>query len=161
MAKMQGPLSSSFPIENRNTQVTMKALKNHLERSKNLPFVKRISDFHLLLVLARVLDLNADVPALTECVQTQTSVPEGYQILIESMASTAWCCMQLFWTHGDTRIMHFTFRSFAATWCILPHSTQGMFRMLVICTLLLYCCGKSRICHFTENELMWFTCFNV
>ncbi|KHN43565.1 NPL4-like protein 2 [Glycine soja] len=84
-----GPLSSSFPIENRNTQVTMKALKNHLERSKNLPFVKRISDFHLLLVLARVLDLNADVPALTECVQTQTSVPEGYQILIESMASTA------------------------------------------------------------------------
>lgn len=86
---MQGPLSSSFPIENRNTQVTMKALKNHLERSKNLPFVKRISDFHLLLVLARVLDLNADVPALTECVQTQTSVPEGYQILIESMASTA------------------------------------------------------------------------
>lgn len=86
---MQGPLSSSFPIENRNTQVTMKALKNHLEWSKNLPFVKRISDFHLLLVLARVLDLNADVPALTECVQTQTSVPEGYQILIESMASTA------------------------------------------------------------------------
>ncbi|KAH1078823.1 hypothetical protein AAZX31_19G192200 [Glycine max] len=89
IADHQGPLSSSFPIENRNTQVTMKALKNHLERSKNLPFVKRISDFHLLLVLARVLDLNADVPALTECVQTQTSVPEGYQILIESMASTA------------------------------------------------------------------------
>ncbi|KAG4916581.1 hypothetical protein JHK87_054138 [Glycine soja] len=89
IADHQGPLSSSFPIENRNTQVTMKALKNHLERSKNLPFVKRISDFHLLLVLARVLDLNADVPALTESVQTQTSVPEGYQILIESMASTA------------------------------------------------------------------------
>ncbi|KAG5044015.1 hypothetical protein JHK87_007930 [Glycine soja] len=89
VTKMQGPLSSSFPIENRNTQVPMKALKNHLDRTKNLPFVKRISDFHLLLVLARVLDLNADVPALTECVQTQTSVPEGYQILIESMASTA------------------------------------------------------------------------
>ncbi|CAJ1880337.1 unnamed protein product [Sphenostylis stenocarpa] len=87
----QGPLSSSFPIENRNrdTQMTMKALKNHLDRTKNLPFVKRISDFHLLLVLARVLDLNADVPALTECVQTQTSIPEGYQILIESMANTA------------------------------------------------------------------------
>lgn len=85
----QGPLTSTFPIENRNTQVTMKALKNHLERTKNLPFVKRISDFHLLLVLARVLDLNADVPALTECVQTQTPVPEGYQILIESMANTA------------------------------------------------------------------------
>ncbi|ESW35036.1 hypothetical protein PHAVU_001G201100 [Phaseolus vulgaris] len=85
----QGPLSSTFPVENRNTQMTVKALKNHLDRTKSLPFVKRISDFHLLLVLARVLDVNADVPALTECVQTQTSVPEGYQILIESMASTA------------------------------------------------------------------------
>ncbi|XP_061366550.1 NPL4-like protein 1 [Gastrolobium bilobum] len=85
----QGPLSSTFPVENRNTQLTVKALKNHLERTKNHPFVKRISDFHLLLVLARVLDLSADVPALTECVQTQTSVPEGYQILIESMASAA------------------------------------------------------------------------
>ncbi|KAK4281107.1 hypothetical protein QN277_012639 [Acacia crassicarpa] len=85
----QGPLSSTFPIENRNTQVTMKALKNHLERTKNLPFVKRIADFHLLLVLARVLDVAADVPALAECVQTQCAVPEGYQILIESMANTA------------------------------------------------------------------------
>lgn len=85
----QGPLSSTFPVENRNTQVTAMALKNHLERTKNLPFVKRISDFHLLLVLARVLDVSADVPALTECVQIQSAVPEGYQILIESMASAA------------------------------------------------------------------------
>jgi nuclear protein localization family protein 4 len=86
---LQGPLSSAFPVENRNTQVTAMALKNHLERTKNLPFVKRISDFHLLLVLARILDVSADVPALTECVQTQSAVPEGYQILIESMASAA------------------------------------------------------------------------
>ncbi|KAI4349591.1 hypothetical protein L6164_010158 [Bauhinia variegata] len=85
----QGPLSSSFPIENRNTQLEMRALKNHLDRTKNVPFVKRISDFHLLLVLARVLDPAADIPALAECVQTQTTVPEGYQLLIESLASTA------------------------------------------------------------------------
>ncbi|CAK8544236.1 unnamed protein product [Lathyrus sativus] len=89
IADHQGPLSSTFPVENRNTQVTAKALKNHLERTKNLPFVKRISDFHLLLILSRVLDVNADVPALTECVLTQSAVAEGYQILIESMASAA------------------------------------------------------------------------
>lgn len=88
---MQGPLSTTFPIENRNVPVTMKALKNHLDRSKGLTFVKRISDFHLLLLLARVLDVSSDVPALAECVQTQTPVPEGYKILIESMASAAWC----------------------------------------------------------------------
>ncbi|XP_042516802.1 NPL4-like protein 1 [Macadamia integrifolia] len=83
----QGPLSSTFPIENRNTPVTMKALKNHLDWTKSLPFVKRISDFHLLLFVARYLDISSDVPALAECVQAHTTVPEGYQLLIESMAS--------------------------------------------------------------------------
>lgn len=85
----QGPLASAFPIENRNTPVTMRALKNHLDRTKSLPFVKRISDFHLLLLLARFLDINNDVPALAEHVQTQTPVPEGYQLLIESMANAS------------------------------------------------------------------------
>ncbi|XP_043711507.1 NPL4-like protein 1 [Telopea speciosissima] len=83
----QGPLSSTFPIENRNTPVTMRALKNHLDRTKSFPFVKRISDFHLLLLVAKYLDISSDVPALAECVQAQTTVPEGYQLLIESMAS--------------------------------------------------------------------------
>ncbi|KAG2697244.1 hypothetical protein I3760_07G097400 [Carya illinoinensis] len=83
----QGPLTSTFAVENRNTPVTMRALKNHLDRTKSLPFVKRISDFHLLLLLARFLDLSSDVPALAECVQRQTAVPEGYQLLIESLAS--------------------------------------------------------------------------
>ncbi|KAF3436370.1 hypothetical protein FNV43_RR23462 [Rhamnella rubrinervis] len=85
----QGPLSTNFPIENRINPVTMKALKNHLDRTKSLPFVKRISDFHLLLLLARFLDLGSDVHALAECVHTQTAVPEGYQLLIESMANAA------------------------------------------------------------------------
>ncbi|XAR61269.1 hypothetical protein NMG60_11034917 [Bertholletia excelsa] len=85
----QGPLSSTFPIKNRNTPVTMKALKNHLDRARGLPFVKRISDFHLLLFLGRSLDVSADIPALTECVHTQSAVPEGYQFLIESMANAS------------------------------------------------------------------------
>ncbi|KAK2649291.1 hypothetical protein Ddye_016780 [Dipteronia dyeriana] len=85
----QGPLSSTFPIENRITQVTMRALKNHLDRAQSLPLVKRISDFHLLLFLARFLDLNSDIPALTQCVQTQIPVPEGYKLLISSLADTA------------------------------------------------------------------------
>ncbi|KAM3231488.1 hypothetical protein P3L10_016847 [Capsicum annuum] len=84
-----GPLSSSFPIENRNVPVSMKALKGHFNRTKILSFVKRISDFHLLLLLAKFLDINADVPALAECVHTQSAVPEGYQLLIESMASAS------------------------------------------------------------------------
>lgn len=85
---IQGPLSSTFPIENRNFPVTTKALKTHLERTKSQPFVKRISDFHLLLTLARFLDVNADIPALAACVRSETAVPEGYQLLIESIANS-------------------------------------------------------------------------
>ncbi|MBA0854215.1 hypothetical protein Goshw_027677 [Gossypium schwendimanii] len=85
----QGPLSSTFPIENRNNLATMRTLKNHLDRTKSLPFVKRIADFHLLLFLAMSHGLGSDVPALAECVSTETAVPEGYQLLIESMASTS------------------------------------------------------------------------
>uniref|UniRef100_A0A0E0JJ17 MPN domain-containing protein n=1 Tax=Oryza punctata TaxID=4537 RepID=A0A0E0JJ17_ORYPU len=82
----QGPLSTGFPIENRGNPVAMSALKSHLDRAKHLPFVKRISDFHLLLQVAAFLDIKADVPALTACVKNQGVVPEGYQLLIESLA---------------------------------------------------------------------------
>uniref|UniRef100_A0A0D9V158 MPN domain-containing protein n=1 Tax=Leersia perrieri TaxID=77586 RepID=A0A0D9V158_9ORYZ len=82
----QGPLSTAFPIENRGNPVSMTALRSHLDRAKHLPFVKRISDFHLLLQLSVFLDIKADVPALTACVKNQSVVPEGYQLLIESLA---------------------------------------------------------------------------
>ncbi|KAL6615191.1 hypothetical protein ACP70R_037461 [Stipagrostis hirtigluma subsp. patula] len=83
----QGPLSVGFPIENRGSPVGMGALRSHLDRVKHLLFVKRISDFHLLLQVAIFLDIKADVPALAGCVKNQSRVPEGYQLLIESLAS--------------------------------------------------------------------------
>ncbi|TYI40617.1 hypothetical protein ES332_A02G175700v1 [Gossypium tomentosum] len=84
-----GSLSSTFPIENQNNLVTMRTLKNHLDRTKSLPFVKRITDFHLLLFLAMSHGLGSDVLALAACVSAETAVPEGYQLLIESMANTS------------------------------------------------------------------------
>lgn len=89
IADHQGPLSSNFPVENRVVPVTINDLKNHLERTKKLSFVKQIADFHLLLLLARYFDLNADVPTLAECVMTGAPVPEGYQLLIESISMTS------------------------------------------------------------------------
>ncbi|GJT52391.1 hypothetical protein Tco_0978548 [Tanacetum coccineum] len=76
----------------------MRTLKAHLDRTKNLSFVKRISDFHLLLLLARFLDVNSDVPALAGCVHAQATIPEGYQLLIESMAAS------VFLVHLDIRV---------------------------------------------------------
>lgn len=81
----QGPLSTGFPIENRGLPLATK-LRAHLDRAKHLPFVKRISDFHLLLQATAMLDVKADVPALAACVRLQAEVPEGYQLLIEYLA---------------------------------------------------------------------------
>ncbi|KAG8503788.1 hypothetical protein CXB51_001883 [Gossypium anomalum] len=89
VALMQGSLSSTFPIENQNNLVTMRTLKNHLDRTKSIPFVKCIAYFHLLLFLAMSHGLGSDVLALATCVSTETAVPEGYQLLIESMANTS------------------------------------------------------------------------
>ncbi|ONM36105.1 NPL4-like protein [Zea mays] len=83
----QGPLSVGFPIENRGSPVGMSALRSHLERMKHLTFVRRISDFHLLLKLATFLDAKSDMPTIAACVKTQSRMPEGYQFLIESFAS--------------------------------------------------------------------------
>ncbi|OEL35781.1 NPL4-like protein [Dichanthelium oligosanthes] len=83
----QGPLLVGFPIENRGSPVGMSALKSHLDRTKHLTFVRRISDFHLLLKVATFLDVKADMPPLASCVKTQSRVPEGYQLLIESLAN--------------------------------------------------------------------------
>ncbi|KAI4977727.1 hypothetical protein ZWY2020_014281 [Hordeum vulgare] len=64
----QGPLSTGFPVENRGIPLPASALRRHMDRAKHLPFVKRISDFHVLLQIAAFLDVKADVPTLAACV---------------------------------------------------------------------------------------------
>uniref|UniRef100_A0A8I6X5C0 Nuclear pore localisation protein NPL4 C-terminal domain-containing protein n=1 Tax=Hordeum vulgare subsp. vulgare TaxID=112509 RepID=A0A8I6X5C0_HORVV len=64
----QGPLSTGFPVENRGIPLPASALRSHMDRARHLPFVKRISDFHLLLQIAAFLDVKADVPTLAACV---------------------------------------------------------------------------------------------
>ncbi|GMH31009.1 hypothetical protein Nepgr_032852 [Nepenthes gracilis] len=47
----QGPLSCTFPIESRASLVTLKAIKNHMDRKESAPSVEPICDFHQLLAL--------------------------------------------------------------------------------------------------------------
>eukprot|EP00246_Nothoceros_aenigmaticus_P008445 TRINITY_DN23124_c0_g1_i1.p1 TRINITY_DN23124_c0_g1~~TRINITY_DN23124_c0_g1_i1.p1 ORF type:complete len:116 (-),score=18.60 TRINITY_DN23124_c0_g1_i1:964-1311(-) len=83
----QGPLSCSFPVENRLPAPALQSLKQHLDRTKNLPYVKRISDFHMLLLLSNYLDASTDLPQLAEAVRLQDPVPDGYQLIIDALAS--------------------------------------------------------------------------
>ncbi|KAI5015746.1 hypothetical protein ZWY2020_057136 [Hordeum vulgare] len=64
----QGPLSTGFPVENRGIPLPASALRSHTDRAKHLPFVRRISDFHLLLQIVAFLDVKAGVSTLATCV---------------------------------------------------------------------------------------------
>eukprot|EP00850_Spirogloea_muscicola_P023375 SM000352S13423 [mRNA] locus=s352:49201:51198:+ [translate_table: standard] len=84
----QGPLSCTFPVENRFPSPVTADIRAHLERHKRLPYQRRIADFHLLLFLSILLDPSTDVPLLTQAVRTQQPVPDGYQLMIESYGAS-------------------------------------------------------------------------
>ncbi|KAI4993010.1 hypothetical protein ZWY2020_007323 [Hordeum vulgare] len=88
----QGPLSTGFLVENRGISLSASALRSHMDLAKHLPFVKRISDFHLFLQIAAFLDVKADVPTLAARVGHQAEVPEGYRLLIDALAGSLHSC---------------------------------------------------------------------
>uniref|UniRef100_A0A8I6X491 MPN domain-containing protein n=1 Tax=Hordeum vulgare subsp. vulgare TaxID=112509 RepID=A0A8I6X491_HORVV len=88
----QGPLSTGFLVENRGISLSASALGSHMDLAKHLPFVKRISDFHLFLQIAAFLDVKADVPTLAARVGHQAEVPEGYRLLIDALAGSLHSC---------------------------------------------------------------------
>ena len=83
----EGPLRSTFPAENRMIPQTVNDLREHLQdgKSKGLPYVQRLSDFHLLLFLAKHMD-SGDMALLAEAVRQQTPVQDGYQLIIDALA---------------------------------------------------------------------------
>ena len=83
----EGMLSSDFPIENRLTPQGMSELKAYLKQMSSKPFVVALSDFHLLLYLAKHSNMDAnDIALLVQAVGSQSDPGEGYKIIIESIA---------------------------------------------------------------------------
>jgi len=76
-----------FPIENREPAQSEADIKVHFMNQAKKPFIKALSDFHLLVYLAisGFFDINSDIPALCEAVRTQNErATEGFKILINS-----------------------------------------------------------------------------
>ena len=62
-------------------------LKAHLGSRRAAPFWARIADFHLLLYLARQPNLDLpEVGLLADAVRGKGEVPEGFQLIVQSMA---------------------------------------------------------------------------
>ena len=82
-----GPLGSSFPVENRLLPQGRAELKAHLQRFSGKAFVEALADFHLLVFLARQPGFEGpDVAAVAGAVAAKDPVPEGYKIIIDSLA---------------------------------------------------------------------------
>lgn len=83
----EGALSSDFAVENRLTSQDSNDLKAYLKQRTSLPFVRALSDFHVLLFLAKHSNMDPnDIALITEAVRDQSEVGEGYKIIIESIA---------------------------------------------------------------------------
>ncbi|KAJ9530099.1 hypothetical protein QJQ45_023386 [Haematococcus lacustris] len=84
---MMGPLTSSFPIENRLLPQGKTELREHLRRMGSRPYVEKLSDFHLLLWLTKQPNLDRhDMTLLLDAVKTKAPVLEGYRVIIDSIA---------------------------------------------------------------------------
>ena len=80
----EGILTCRFPVENRLILATTGTLETHI-KSSSKEYVKRISDFHLLLFLSAHLDSN-DMSLLADAVRTKSTVKIGYQHIINDLA---------------------------------------------------------------------------
>lgn len=61
--------------------------KAHMSKPGPKSFTQRLSDFHVLLWLSgqASFDLRTDMAALAEAVRDKTPIPEGYQLILDSL----------------------------------------------------------------------------
>ncbi|CAI5733341.1 unnamed protein product [Hyaloperonospora brassicae] len=84
----ESPLRCEFPKLNREGAYrNREALKAQLQKHRNEPYAKRISDFQLLVFLSDFLDLQTDIPVICRAVRdSDVPLDSGYPILIDSVA---------------------------------------------------------------------------
>ncbi|KAK4537500.1 hypothetical protein CDCA_CDCA12G3525 [Cyanidium caldarium] len=81
-------LRTAFPVEHRDIEPqTAEAVARTIASGRG-KFTERLADFHLLLFLSRILDMDRDMPALVNAVVERRELEpteQGYQVLIESL----------------------------------------------------------------------------
>lgn len=81
-----GPLTCSFPVENRLLPQGAPELKAHLQKNSRASYVESLSDFHVLLFLSKHLD-NSDMELLCNAVREKAPILDGYKVIIDSIAN--------------------------------------------------------------------------
>lgn len=87
-----GPLfrHATFPVENREVFGTLQsaaAIRTHLSTHRNEPLHHRLSDFHAILYLAKLLDVDTAV-AVAEAVRKGTPFAEGLELIMGALQAS-------------------------------------------------------------------------
>lgn len=82
-------LNTSFAVENRDIAPQGPSDLKKAVSNDSIPYHKRLSDFHLLLFLSNMFDMNSDMPGLLMAVKEGQDIGEGYRLMIEGMASSS------------------------------------------------------------------------
>lgn len=81
-------LGSDFPIENRELRPQKGADVSVAIGKTDMPYYRRISDFHLLLYLTRTFGVDTDMPSIVACIKAEADLEEGYKLMIQSIAAS-------------------------------------------------------------------------
>lgn len=82
-------LRTSFAVENRELAPQGPADLRKVVSDESIPYHKRLADFHVLLFLSNMFDMNTDMPGLAAAVKSQSEdIGEGYRLMIEGMTSS-------------------------------------------------------------------------
>uniref|UniRef100_A0A7S0S117 MPN domain-containing protein n=1 Tax=Chlamydomonas leiostraca TaxID=1034604 RepID=A0A7S0S117_9CHLO len=85
-----GPLATSFPVENRLLPQGKAELREHLRRgggASSRNYTDKLADLHLLLWLSKQPNLDTnDMTLLCDAVRNHHPVMEGYRVIIDSIA---------------------------------------------------------------------------
>ena len=72
---------SDFSVWNRNTVITKNDIKVYLTKYRNEPTFKKFSNFHLLVAISNIIDLDSAI-AIARCVKNKEEVPKEIISLI-------------------------------------------------------------------------------
>jgi len=75
---------ADFPVENRSTPQKPIDIKNYLKKFGNEKSYMKYSDFHLLVYLAKLLDVET-VLTICEAIRNEQEVPSGIEMLLEAL----------------------------------------------------------------------------
>lgn len=82
-------LRTCFPVENRDLAPQAPADLRKTLAEQTLSYTQRLSDFHALLFLSNMFDMNTDMPALLSAIKEGQDIGEGFRLMIDGMASSS------------------------------------------------------------------------